>query len=104
MALQGEELDSRLRDVHYTHYGRLCPIESPEGPNIGLISALSSFANINEYGFIETPYRKIDPETHRATDIVEYMSADVEDNYIMTQASEPMDENGEFINDRIRVR
>ena len=75
-----------VRDVHYTHYGRLCPIESPEGPNIGLISALSSFASINEYGFIETPYRKIDPETHRATDIVEYMSADVEDNYIIAQA------------------
>ena len=102
--LTRERAGFEVRDVHYTHYGRLCPIESPEGPNIGLISALSSFANINEYGFIETPYRKIDPETHRATDIVEYMSADVEDNYIIAQASEPMDENGEFINDRIRVR
>ena len=102
--LTRERAGFEVRDVHYTHYGRLCPIESPEGPNIGLISALSSFANINEYGFIETPYRKIDPETNRATDIVEYMSADVEDNYIIAQASEPMDENGEFINDRIRVR
>ena len=102
--LTRERAGFEVRDVHYTHYGRLCPIESPEGPNIGLISALSSFANINEYGFIETPYRKIDPETHRATDIVEYMSADVEDNYIIAQASEPMDENNEFINDRIRVR
>ena len=102
--LTRERAGFEVRDVHYTHYGRLCPIESPEGPNIGLISALSSFATINEYGFIETPYRKIDPETHRATDIVEYMSADVEDNYIIAQASEPMDENGEFINDRIRVR
>ena len=102
--LTRERAGFEVRDVHYTHYGRLCPIESPEGPNIGLISALSSFANINEYGFIETPYRKIDPETHKATDIVEYMSADVEDNYIIAQASEPMDENGEFINDRIRVR
>ena len=102
--LTRERAGFEVRDVHYTHYGRLCPIESPEGPNIGLISALSSFANINEYGFIETPYRKIDPETHRATDIVEYMSADVEDNYIIAQASEPMNENGEFINDRIRVR
>ena len=102
--LTRERAGFEVRDVHYTHYGRLCPIESPEGPNIGLISALSSFAKINEYGFIETPYRKIDPETHRATDIVEYMSADVEDNYIIAQASEPMDENGEFINDRIRVR
>ena len=102
--LSRERAGFEVRDIHYTHYGRLCPIESPEGPNIGLISALSSFANINEYGFIETPYRKIDPETHRVTDIVEYMSADVEDNYIIAQASEPMDENGEFINDRIRVR
>ncbi len=102
--LTRERAGFEVRDVHYTHYGRLCPIESPEGPNIGLISALSSFASINEYGFIETPYRKIDPETHRATDIVEYMSADVEDNYIIAQASEPMDKNGEFINPRIRVR
>ena len=102
--LSRERAGFEVRDIHYTHYGRLCPIESPEGPNIGLISALSSFANINEYGFIETPYRKIDPETHRVTDIVEYMSADVEDNYIIAQASEPMDENGEFINKRIRVR
>ena len=102
--LTRERAGFEVRDVHYTHYGRLCPIESPEGPNIGLISALSSFASINEYGFIETPYRKIDPETHRATDIVEYMIADVEDNYIIAQASEPMDENGEFINERIRVR
>lgn len=102
--LTRERAGFEVRDVHYTHYGRLCPIESPEGPNIGLISALSSFANINEYGFIETPYRKIDPETHRATDEVEYMSADVEDNYIIAQASEPMNKKGEFINDRIRVR
>ena len=102
--LSRERAGFEVRDIHYTHYGRLCPIESPEGPNIGLISALSSFASINEYGFIETPYRKIDPETHRVTDIVEYMSADVEDNYIIAQASEPMNENGEFINNRIRVR
>ena len=102
--LSRERAGFEVRDIHYTHYGRLCPVESPEGPNIGLISALSSFAKIDEYGFIETPYRKIDPETHRATDEVEYMSADVEDNYIIAQASEPMDENGEFINDRIRVR
>jgi len=102
--LSRERAGFEVRDVHYTHYGRLCPIESPEGPNIGLISALSSFANINEYGFIETPYRKINPETHKATDIVEYMSADVEDNYIIAQASEPMTEDGEFIHNRIRVR
>ena len=102
--LTRERAGFEVRDVHYTHYGRLCPIESPEGPNIGLISALSSFAQINEYGFIETPYRKIDPETHKLTDIVQYMSADVEDNYIIAQASEPVDKNGKFVNDRIRVR
>ena len=102
--LSRERAGFEVRDIHYTHYGRLCPIESPEGPNIGLISALSSFASINEYGFIETPYRKIDPETHKVTDIVEYMSADVEDNYTIAQASEPMTEDGEFINAHIRVR
>ena len=102
--LTRERAGFEVRDVHYTHYGRLCPIESPEGPNIGLISALSSFAQINEYGFIETPYRKVDPETHKLTDTVEYMSADVEDNYIIAQASEPVDKNGKFINKRIRVR
>ncbi len=102
--LTRERAGFEVRDVHYTHYGRLCPIESPEGPNIGLISALSSFANINEYGFIETPYRKVDPKTHKLTDIVEYMSADVEDNYIIAQASEPVDKNGKFVHPRIRVR
>lgn len=102
--LTRERAGFEVRDVHYTHYGRLCPIESPEGPNIGLISALSSFANINEYGFIETPYRKVDPKTHKLTDVVEYMSADVEDNYIIAQASEPVDKNGKFANQRIRVR
>lgn len=102
--LTRERAGFEVRDVHYTHYGRLCPIESPEGPNIGLISALSSFAQINEYGFIETPYRKVDPETHKLTDIVEYMSADVEDNYIIAQAAEPVDKDGKFLNKRIRVR
>lgn len=102
--LTRERAGFEVRDVHYTHYGRLCPIESPEGPNIGLISALSCFSQINEYGFIETPYRKVDPETHQLTDEVEYMSADVEDNYIIAQASEPVDENGKFINNRVRVR
>ena len=102
--LSRERAGFEVRDVHYTHYGRLCPIESPEGPNIGLISALSSFANINEYGFIETPYRKVDPETHKVTDIVENMSADVEDKYYIAQASEPLNEDGTFVHDRIRVR
>ena len=93
-----------VRDVHYTHYGRLCPIESPEGPNIGLISALTTFAVINEYGFVETPYRKVDKETGKLTDEIEYMTADTEDEYIIAQASEPLDEENRFVNDRIRVR
>ena len=102
--LSRERAGFEVRDIHYTHYGRLCPIESPEGPNIGLISALSSFAIINEYGFIETPYRKVDTETGKLTDEVEYMTADEEDKYIIAQASEPVDEEGRFVNKRIKVR
>ena len=102
--LSRERAGFEVRDVHYTHYGRLCPIESPEGPNIGLISALSTFAIINEYGFVETPYRKIDKETGKVTDEVQYMTADEEDEYIIAQATEPMDKDGKFINNRIRVR
>ena len=102
--LSRERAGFEVRDVHYTHYGRLCPIESPEGPNIGLISALTAYAQINEYGFIETPYRKIDPETHKPTKEVEYMSASAEDKYYIAQASEPLAEDGTFANKRIRVR
>ena len=102
--LSRERAGFEVRDVHFTHYGRLCPIESPEGPNIGLISAISSFATINEYGFIETPYRKIDKETHTATDIVEYMPADVEEQYAIAKASEPLDKDGKFVNNKIKVR
>ncbi len=102
--LSRERAGFEVRDIHYTHYGRLCPVESPEGPNIGLISALSSFAIINEYGFIETPYRKVDHETGKVTDEVIYMPADEEDKYIIAQASEPLDEEGKFVNARIRVR
>ena len=102
--LSRERAGFEVRDIHYTHYGRLCPIESPEGPNIGLISALSTFAIINEYGFIETPYRKIDKETGVITNEVEYMTADEEDNYIICQASEPLDEKGRLLNKRVRVR
>ena len=102
--LSRERAGFEVRDIHYTHYGRLCPIESPEGPNVGLISALSSFAIINEYGFIETPYRKIDHETGKITDIIDYMSADEEDKYIIAQASELVGEDGKFVNERIRVR
>ena len=90
-----------VRDVHYTHYGRMCPIETPEGPNIGLISYLASFARINKYGFIEAPYRKIDKETGVVTDEVVYMTADVEDNYAVAQANEPLDENGRFVHSRV---
>ncbi len=103
--LSRERAGFEVRDIHYTHYGRLCPIESPEGPNIGLISSLSTFAIINEYGFIETPYRRVDKKNgSKITDEVVYMTADEEDNYIIAQASEPVDENGCLINDRIRVR
>ena len=102
--LSRERAGFEVRDIHYTHYGRLCPIESPEGPNVGLISALSSFATINEYGFVETPYRKVDHETGKVTDEVVYMPADEEDKYIIAQASEPLNEDGTFKNDRIKVR
>ena len=102
--LSRERAGFEVRDIHYTHYGRLCPIESPEGPNIGLISALSTFAIINEYGFIETPYRKIDKETGVVTDEVVYMTADEEDNYIICQAAEPLDEKNRLVNKRVRVR
>ncbi|MFR8103560.1 MAG: DNA-directed RNA polymerase subunit beta [Clostridia bacterium] len=102
--LSRERAGFEVRDIHYTHYGRLCPIESPEGPNIGLISALTSFATINEYGFIETPYRKIDPETHKVTDIVEYMSADTEDGHYIAEAEEPIGKDGKFVNKKIKVR
>ena len=102
--LSRERAGFEVRDIHYTHYGRLCPIESPEGPNVGLISALSSFATINEYGFIETPYRKVDHETGKVTDEVVYMPADEEDKYIIAQASEPLDKDGKFVNNKIKVR
>ena len=93
-----------VRDVHYTHYGRMCPIETPEGPNIGLISYLATYARINDYGFIETPYRKVDKATGIVTDEVEYMTADVEDNFIVAQANEPLDDEGRFINKRVTAR
>ena len=90
--------------MHYSHYGRMCPIETPEGPNIGLISYLATYARINEYGFIEAPFRKVDHETCRVTDEIEYMTADVEDQYIVGQAAEPVDENGWLVNQRITCR
>ena len=96
-----------VRDVHYSHYGRMCPIETPEGPNIGLINSLATYARINEYGFIEAPYRKIDktdPKNPRVTDEVEYMTADVEDNYHVAQANEPLDEEGHFLHKNVSGR
>ena len=102
--LTRERAGFEVRDIHYTHYGRLCPVESPEGPNIGLISALCSFARINEYGFVEAPYRKVDKKTGKLTDEVNYLSADDEDNYKIALATEPVNDKGKFINKRIKVR
>ena len=93
-----------VRDIHYSHYGRLCPIETPEGPNIGLISYLASYARVNRYGFIEAPYRKVDKATGRVTDTIEYMTADVEDEFYIAQATEPVDEDGHLVNERITCR
>ncbi len=93
-----------VRDVHYSHYGRLCPIETPEGPNIGLISYMASYARVNRYGFIEAPYRKVDRKTGRLTEDIDYMTADIEDEYTIAQATEPLDENGRLVRDRITCR
>ncbi len=93
-----------VRDVHYSHYGRMCPIETPEGPNIGLISYLATFARINEYGFVEAPFRKVDKATGAVTDEVVYMSADIEDDFIVAQANEPLDENGCFARAKVNAR
>ena len=93
-----------VRDVHYTHYGRMCPIETPEGPNIGLISYLATFARINEYGFVEAPYRRVDKETGVVLDEVVYMTADVEDDYVVAQANEPLDEQGRFARAKVSAR
>ena len=93
-----------VRDVHYSHYSRICPIETPEGPNIGLIGSLATYARINEYGFIEAPYRKVDKATGIVTDQIDYMTADEEDKYIIAQATEPLDENNRFAHERVTVR
>ncbi len=93
-----------VRDVHYTHYGRMCPIETPEGPNIGLISYLATYAKVNRYGFLEAPFRRVDPETHCVTDEVTYMSADISDNYVIAQADEPLSEDGHFLRSKVAAR
>ena len=109
--LSRDRASFEVRDVHYTHYGRMCPIETPEGPNIGLISYLATYAKISKYGFIEAPYRKVVHETmedgtvrHRVTNEIEYMTADIEDNYIVAQANEPLDENSCFANKKVTAR
>ena len=102
--LSRERASFDVRDIHYTHYGRMCPIETPEGPNIGLINYLASYAKINEYGFIEAPFRKVDKATGKVTNEVEYMTADVEDDYYVAQAAEPLDEEGKFVNARVTCR
>ena len=102
--LSRERASFDVRDIHYTHYGRMCPIETPEGPNIGLINYLATFAKINEYGFVEAPYRKVDKATGKVTDIVEYMTADVEDEFYICQANEPLTEDGCLANERITCR
>ena len=102
--LSRERAGFEVRDVHYTHYGRMCPIETPEGPNIGLISYLATFAKINKYGFIEAPYRKVEKGTGRVLDKVEYMTADVEDNYVVAQANEALDDNNVFVRPRVNAR
>ncbi len=102
--LSRERANMEVRDVHYSHYGRMCPIETPEGPNIGLISYLATYARINEYGFIESPYRAVDKKTFHVSEEITYMTADEEDNYIVGQAAEPLDENGCLVNARITAR
>lgn len=102
--LTRERAGFEVRDVHYSHYGRMCPIETPEGPNIGLINSLSSFAKVNEFGFIETPYRRVDPETGLVTGHVDYLTADEEDNYVVAQANMKLSEEGEFLDEDIVAR
>lgn len=102
--LNRERASFEVRDVHYSHYSRMCPIETPEGQNIGLINSLSSYARINEYGFIEAPYRRVDKVNHRVTDEVHYLAADEEDRYVVAMANEPLDENNWFVNERVMMR
>ena len=102
--LSRERAGFEVRDVHHSHYGRMCPIETPEGPNIGLINSLATYAKVNEYGFIETPYRIVDKENKRATDEIRYFTADEEDQYLVAQANEPLDETGHFVHDKVTVR
>lgn len=102
--LTRERAGMEVRDVHYSHYGRMCPIETPEGPNIGLINSLSTYAKVNKFGFIETPYRRVDPETGRVTDQIDYLTADEEDNYIVAQANSPLNPDGTFANEEVLGR
>ena len=102
--LTRERAGMEVRDVHYSHYGRMCPIETPEGPNIGLINSLSSYAKVNRFGFIETPYRRVDPETGKLTDHIDYLTADEEDNYVVAQANSRIAEDGSFADEEVIAR
>ncbi|QMU09966.1 DNA-directed RNA polymerase subunit beta [Mammaliicoccus lentus] len=102
--LTRERAGMEVRDVHYSHYGRMCPIETPEGPNIGLMNSLSSYARVNEFGFIETPYRKVNIETNQVTDRIDYLTADEEDSYVVAQANSVLDETGRFVDDEVLCR
>src|SRR5699024_255947 len=102
--LTRERAGMEVRDVHYSHYGRMCPIETPEGPNIGLITSISSYARVNEFGFIETPYRRVDRETNKVTEEIDYLTADEEDNYVVAQANAVLGEDGSFIDEEIICR
>ncbi|MGM8365554.1 DNA-directed RNA polymerase subunit beta [Virgibacillus sp. W0181] len=102
--LTRERAGMEVRDVHYSHYGRMCPIETPEGPNIGLINSLSSYAKVNKFGFIETPYRRVDPDTGKVTAEIDYLTADEEDNYVVAQANARLGEDGHFIDDEVIAR
>jgi len=102
--LSRDRASFEVRDVHHSHYGRMCPIETPEGPNIGLITSLATYARINDYGFLESPYRRVDKKTGKVTDVIDYLTADVEDTKIIAQANEPLNEDGTFMHSRVVVR
>ena len=102
--LTRERAGFEVRDVHYSHYGRMCPIETPEGPNIGLINSFQRYAKVNKFGFIETPYRRVDHETGKVTDEIDYLTADEEDNYVVAQANALLDDEGKFLEDEVFAR
>ena len=102
--LSRERAGYEVRDVHPSHYGRMCPIETPEGPNIGLIGSLATYGVVNKYGFIETPYRKVDKKNKKVTNEIVYLTADEEDNYVIAQANEPLNDDNSFVNEHVIAR